>query len=174
MTFIAESLTSFYDPKEDRLSLIFYGKDKRQLMGLMTRQLFKNLLERLPAWLTQQRADLIPQTTEQQWEINHIQHQISQQQIVVKREKINSNHQFESFLISTLTFTKRDSIDGKQKIKLEFLDSNKTTAIIFILNSSQLHKLIGEMLKQVRPWDIDNPWQKKNPSTVSSNNKILH
>ena len=52
MAFIAESITTFYDKEQDRLSLIFNGKDKKQLVGLMTRQFFKSLLAQLPNWLT--------------------------------------------------------------------------------------------------------------------------
>lgn len=176
MAFIAESITTFYDKEQDRLSLIFNGKDKKQLVGLMTRQFFKNLLAQLPNWLTRQHIDSMPQTAEQQWEINHIHYQISQQKVAVTYGKIQSNHQFESFLINTINFTKADLSDGDQKIRLEFLNSSKTTEIIFVLNSAQLHKLIGEILKQVQAWDIDNPWQEKNIASALSNTKdrIVH
>lgn len=176
MVFIAESITTFYDKAQDRLSLIFNGKDKKPIVGLMTRQLFKGLLAQLPHWLTPQHPGSMPQTAEQQWEINHIHHQISQQKVVVTYGKIQSNHQFESFLINTIHFTKANLRDGDQKIRLKFLNSSKTTEIIFVLNAAQLHKLIGEILKQVQAWDIHDPWQEKNITPASSNTKdrIVH
>jgi len=176
MVFIAESITTFYDKEQDRLSLIFNGKDKKQRVGLMTRQLFKGLLAPLPPWLAPQHPDSMPQTAEQQWEINHIHHQISQQKVAVTYGKIQSNHQLESFLINTIHFTKANLRDGDQKIRLEFLNSSKTTEIIFVLNTTQLHKLIGEILKQVQAWDINDPWQEKNTTPASSDtkDKIVH
>ncbi|SFE55414.1 hypothetical protein [Nitrosomonas sp. Nm166] len=171
MTFIAESITTFYEKEQDRLSLIFSNKGERQLLGLMTRQLFKSLLAQLSYWLTLQRTDSMPLTADQQWEISHIQHQVSQQKVAVTYEKIKPNHQLETFLIKTINFTKGDFNDGDHKIKLEFLNSNKTIQIIFVLNSAQLHKLMGEILKQVQAWDIDNPWQEKNTTPVLSDNK---
>lgn len=176
MVFIAESITTFYDKAQDRLNLIFNGKDNKQRVGLMTRQLFKGLLAQLPNWLSHQHTDSMPKTADQQWEINHIHHQISQQKVVVTYGKIQSNHQLESFLINTIQFTKANLPDGDLKIKLEFLDSSKTTEIIFVLSSAQLHKLIGEILKQVQAWDISDPWQEKSITPASSNTKdrIMH
>lgn len=169
--FIAESITTFYDKEQDRLSLIFNGKDEKQLVGLMTRQFFKNLLAQLPHWLAHQRIDSMPQTPEQQREIDHIHHQISQQQVAVTYGKIQSNQQFETFLINTINFIKVYLSDGDLKIRLAFLNSSKTIEIIFSLSSAQLHKLIGEILKQVQVWDIDNPWQEENISPGSFNTK---
>lgn len=176
MVFIAESITTFYDKEQDRLSLIFNAQEKKPLVGLMTRQLFKGLLAQLPNWLAPQHPDSIPPTAEQQWEINHIHHQISQQKVAVTYGKIQSNHQLESFLINTIHFTKANLRDGDQKIRLEFLDAGKTTEIIFVLNAAQLHKLIGEIFKQVHAWDINDPWQEKNITPASSNTKdrIVH
>lgn len=176
MPFIADSITTFYDKEQDRLSLIFTGKEKKQLLGLMTRQFFKGLLTQLPNWLSQHPTDVMPKTAEQQQEINHLYHQISQQNVAVTYGKILSNYQIESFLIHTINLTKGESTDSDRKIKLEFLDSSKTTEIIFVLNFAQLHKLIGEMLKQVHVWDIDNPWQEKNITSFSSNtnDRIVH
>lgn len=176
MVFIAESITTFYDRAQDRLSLIFNDRDNKPLAGLMTRQLFKSLLAQLPNWLAPRHPDSMPPTAEQQWEINHIHHQISQQKVVVTYGKIQSNHQLESFLIDTIHFTKANLRDVEQKIRLKFLDSSKTTEIIFVLNAAQLHKLIGEILKQVQAWDINDPWQEKNITPASSNtkDKTLH
>ncbi|WP_297323782.1 hypothetical protein [Nitrosomonas sp.] len=176
MAFIADSITTFYDKEQDRLSLIFNGKDKKQLLGLMTRQFFKGLLIQLPNWLSQQYTAAMPKTSEQQWEINHLHHQISQQNVAVTYGKIQSNHQIESFLIHTINLTKGESTDSDQKIKLEFLDSSKTTEIILVLSAAQLHKLIGEILKQVHAWDIENPWQEKGITSFSSDTKdrIVH
>lgn len=176
MVFFAESITTFYDKEQDRLALIFDDKNKKRLMGLMTRQLFKNLLAQLPNWLTQQHRDSMPSTTGMQREISYIHHQISQQKVAVTYEKIQSNHQLEFFLINAIHFTKADLGDNDQKIRLKFLDPSKATAIIFVLNSAQLHKLIGEIFKQVPNWDIDNPWREKNITPASSNtkNKIVH
>lgn len=176
MAIIAESITTFYDKQEDRLSLIFNGKDRKQLMGLMTRRLFKALLGQLPNWLTQQQTDFMPQTDEQQWAINQIHHQVSQQNVTATYGKIQPNKQLKTFLINTVSFTKGNTRSGEQKIRLEFSDLNQTTEIVFVLNSAQLHKLIGEILKQVQAWDIDNPWQEKNIASISSETKgkVMH
>lgn len=176
MAFIAESITTFYDKEQDRLSLVFSNKDKKQLLGMMTRQFFKNLLAQLANWLPQQYTDSIPQTAEQQWEINHIYHQISQQKVAVTYGKIQPNHQIQSFLINTINFTKGQSSGENYKIRLEFLDSRKTTEIIFVLNSAQLHKLIGEIIKQAQAWDIDNPWQQRNiiSASLATKDRIIH
>jgi len=172
MTFIAVSITSFYDIEQDRLNLIFTGKDKGQLMGLMTRQFLKGFLAQLPNWLSHQRVDAIPQTPEQQRETNQIHHQISQQKVTAKYEKIEPKyHQLESFLIGTVNFTKGSLEGSDQKIKLEFLDLNKISKIIFVLNPELFHKLIGEMLKQVKTWDLDNPWQEKSTISISLDTK---
>ena len=90
MVFIAESITTFYDKAQDRLSLIFNAQEKKPLVGLMTRQLFKGLLAQLPNWLAPQHPDSIPPTTEQQWEINHTHQQISQQKVVLTYPQIPS------------------------------------------------------------------------------------
>ncbi|MDP1559058.1 MAG: hypothetical protein Q8K59_10385 [Nitrosomonas sp.] len=176
MAFIAESITTFYDQQEDRLSLIFNDKDKKQLKGNMTRQLFKGLLAQLPNWLAQQRTDSMPQTVEQQWEISQIHHQVSQQKVTVTYGKIQPNKRLETFLISTVSFAKGDLVEGDQKIRLDFVDLNKTIEIIFVLNSAQLHKFINEILKQVQAWDIDNPWQEKSIAFVSLDTKgrVVH
>jgi hypothetical protein len=175
MAFIAESITAFYDKEQDRLSLIFSDKDKKQLLGMMTRQFFKDLLIQLTNWLPQQYTDSISRTAEQQWEINHFHYLLSQQKVTVTYEKIQPDHQIPSFLISILNFTKGRSGDA-DKIKLEFLDSRKTTEIILVLNPAQLHKLIGETLKQVQAWDIDHPWQQGNKISASLilKDRVIH
>ncbi len=178
MTFVAESITTFYDANQDRLNLIFNDKDKKQLLGLMTRQLLKSLLAQLPNWLTlQHRSHSIPQTAEQQWEINHMHHLISQQTVAVIYGKVLSDQQFESFLITTIHLAKGDPNEADQKIKLVFLNSTQSTEVILVLSTSRLHKFLGEILKQVRAWDIDNPWSESttNPATISdTKGKIFH
>lgn len=178
MVFIAESITSFYDKEQDRLNLVFKGKDQKQSIGLMTRQFFKGLLAQLPNWLTQQRIGMIPLTAEQQRIINQIHHQASQQQVTVTYGKTPSSKQIETFLINTINFTKAKVIsEGEdQKIRLEFLSQNRATKIIIVLDSARLHKFIGEILKQVQAWDLDNPWQEKSGIFVSSDTKdqVMH
>lgn len=175
MAFIVDSITTFYDKEQDRLSLIFNSKDKKQLMGNMTRQLFKGILAQLPGWLTQQYADSMPQTVEQQWAINQIYHQVSQQKVAATYGKVQPNKQLEAFLINTVNFTKEDLGEDNQKIRLEFLDLNRTTEITFTLNAAELHKFIGEILKQVQVWDIDNPWQEKDIAIISSDtDRVVH
>lgn len=171
MAFIAQSITSFYDKQEDRLSLIFSVHDEQQLIGNMTRQLFKGLLAQLPDWLAQQYRDAMPRTAEQQWEINQMHHQISQQKATVTYGEIQPSEHLDSFLIGTVRLTKEDSTENDQRIRLEFLDLNKTTEIIFVLNSEQLHKFINEMLKQVQAWDISNPWQERSIAFALLDNK---
>lgn len=175
MAFIVDSITTFYDKEQDRLSLIFNSKDEKQLMGNMTRQLFKGILAQLPGWLTQQYTDSMPQTAEQQWAINQIYHQVSQQKVTATYGKIQPNRQLEAFLINTVNFTKEGLGEDNQKIRLEFLDLNRTTEITFTFNSAELHKFIGEILKQVQAWDIDNPWQEKDMAIISSDtNRVVH
>lgn len=176
MTFFAETITTFYDKEQDRLSLVFTDKDQQKLQGLMTRQFFKNLLAHLPNWLMKKRADAMPQTIQQQWEINQIYHQVSQQEVTVLYGKIESNQHFENFLIATINFSKRDLKESDQKIRLEFLDSNKTIVIFSVFNLAQLHKLIGEIFKQVQVWDLENPWEEKDLIAVSSDtgDKVMH
>ncbi len=176
MVFIAESITTFYDKEQDRLSLIFCGKDKKQLLGLMTRQFLKNILKQLPRWLSQQYPNFKIRTAEQEWEINCLEHQISQQKITVTYSKIQPNNEIESFLINTINLSKKHSGNYNPKIKLEFLDASNTVKIFLMLELAQLHKLIGEILKQVKVWDIDNPWQNKNIASFLSdaNEKTIH
>ena len=90
--------------------------------------------------------------------------------------KIESNQHFENFLIATINFSKRELKESDQKIRLEFLDSNKTIVIISVFNLAQLHKLIGEIFKQVQVWDLENPWEEKNLIAVSSDtgDKVMH
>jgi len=178
MAFIAKSVTFFYDIEQDRLNMIFTDKDKGQLIGVMTRHFFKGLLTQLPIWLTEQRADIIPPTAEQQKAINQIHHQVSQQEVAVTYGKVLPNKQLGTFLINTINFTKTKakSESGVQKIRLEFLNQNKTTEIIIVLNSAQLHKLIGEILKQVKTWDLDNPWRLESKVSVSidAKDRMMH
>ncbi len=176
MAFIAQFITNFYDQQEDRISLIFNGNDEKQLKGNMTRQLFKCLLAQLPDWLAQQSRDAMPHSNEQQREINQIHHEASQQEATVTYGKVQPNEQLETFLINTISFTKVNQIENDQRIRLTFLGLNKTTKVIFVLNSNQLHKLINEMLKQVKVWDINNPWQEQNAAFALSDNKsgMLH
>ena len=177
MAFIAESITTFYDAQQDRLNLLFVNKEGKQLIGVMVRRLLKNLLSQLPEWLTLlHRGNSLTQTSEQQWHIHHLHHQASQQTVTVTYGKIQSHEQFESFLIDTIHFAKGNRNAGDVKIKLTFLNSTKTTEVIFILTSPQLHKLIGEILKQVKTWDIHNPWEEKNmnPDLATTKPEILH
>lgn len=170
MPFIAQSLTTLYDNQEDRLCLIFTDREKRRLMGLMTRHLLKGILAQLPGWLTQKHTDSMPRTAEQQRSIDEIHHQISQQSVPVTYGKFAKDQKPDSFLINTINFAKAQS--GNQNIRLKFLDVNKTTEIILVITPEQLHKLIGEILKQVKSWDINNPWQEKN--IVPGNEGAMH
>jgi len=178
MAFIAKSVTTSYDIEQDRLNMTFTDEVEDQLTGAMTRHFFKGLLARLPDWLTQQHTDIIPPTAEQQKVINQIHHQVSQQEVSVIYGKALSNKKLRVFLINTINFTKfkTKSESSGQKIKLEFLDHNKTTKIIFVLSFAQLHKLVGEILKQVKTWDLDNPWQKGSEIIVSVDTKdrLMH
>ena len=56
------------------------------------------------------------------------------------------------------------------------MDSKKTIVIISVFNLAQLHKLIGEIFKQVQVWDLENPWEEKNLIAVSSDtgDKVMH
>lgn len=176
MTFIAESITAFYSEQEDRLGLIFNDKDKNQLAGSLTRQLFKGLLSQLPDWLAKQCSDVMPHSTEQQREINQIEHEISLQKATVTYGEMPRNDQLETFLIGAVSFTKVDSEVEGHKIQLVFQSLDKTTEIVFVLGVEQLHKLMDEMLKQVKAWDISNPWQEKRATFVLSDTKdgMLH
>ena len=86
------------------------------------------------------------------------------------------NEQLETFLIGAVSFTKVDSEVEGHKIQLVFQSLDKTTKIVFVLSVEQLHKLMDEMLKQVRAWDISNPWQEKCATFVLSDTKdgMLH
>lgn len=178
MAFIAKSVTTFYDIEQDRLNMIFTDEVGSQLIGVMTRHFFKGLLVQLPGWLTQQRTDIIPPTAEQQKLINQIHHQVSQQEVSVTYGKAFSNKKLGTFLINTINFTKfKSKSESKgQKIKLEFLDYNKTAMITFVLSSAQLHKLVGEILKQVKTWDLDNPWQQGSEIAVpiDTKDRLMH
>ncbi|MXS78617.1 hypothetical protein ABF87_11760 [Nitrosomonas sp. JL21] len=177
MAFIAESITTYYDGQQDRLNLLFVNKEKKQLVGVMVRRLLKNLLSQLPEWLALlHHGNSLPQTAEQQWHIRHLHHQVSQQTIAVTYGKVQFHEQFESFLIDTIHFAKGNRKTEDVTIKLAFLNSAKTTEVIFILTIPQLHKLLGEILKQVKTWDIHNPWEEKNANPTLSTTKpeILH
>ncbi len=177
MAFIAESITTFYDAQQDRLNLLFVNKEKKQLIGVMVRRLLKNLLTQLPEWLALlHHTNLLPQTAEQQWHIHHLHHQVSQQTVAVTYEKVRPHEQFESFLIDTIHLAKAHRNTKDPKIRLTFVNAAKTIEVIFILTPSQLHKLLGEILKQVKTWDIHNPWEEKSAHPVLSAPKpeILH
>ncbi len=176
MAFIAKSITVFYNEQEDRLRLIFNDNDKNQLAGSMTRQLFKGLLAQLPDWLAKQYSDVIPRSTEQQREINHIQHEVSLQKATVTYGEILRNEAPETFLIGHISFTKVDLKTDDHKIKLIFQNLDKTIEIVFVLSAAQLHKVMDEMLKQVKAWDINNPWQGKYDTFAFSDIKdgMLH
>ncbi len=176
MAFIAKSITAFYSEQEDRLGLIFNDKAKNQLAGSMTRQLFKGLLAQLPEWLAKQYSDAMPCSTEQQQEINHIQHEVSLQKATVTYGEMPRNEQLETFLIGNISFTKVDLEVEDYRIQLVFQSLDKVTEIVFVLNSEQLHKLMDEMLKQVKAWDINNPWQEKSTTFTLSDTKggMLH
>ncbi|UJP04973.1 MAG: hypothetical protein LZF61_08985 [Nitrosomonas sp.] len=53
---------------------------------------------------------------------------------------------------------KRMIESSHQRIKLEFLNQAHTIKIAIELMLEQLHKLMGEILKQVQNWDLANPW----------------
>ena len=161
MTFIAKSITAFYSEQEDRLGLVFSDKDENQLAGSVTRQLFKGLLAQLPDWLAKQSSNAMPCSTGQQQAINHMQHEVSLQRATVTYGEMPWNEQLETFLIGNISLTKIDLEAGDYKIKLVFQSLDKVTKIVFVLSAEQLHKLMDEMLKQVKAWDINNPWQEK-------------
>lgn len=158
--FIAESVTCSYDLEQDRLSLRFTGTNQEQLTGLLTRQFLKRLLMQLPTWLIQQHPDDDSQVTEQQRIISSFQHQHSQQQVPVTYGKTFPKRQIKTFLIHSLNLTKNKqaSQSDNQRIKLEFLDRDHTAKISIEFTAEQLHKFIGEILKQVQNWDLINPW----------------
>ncbi len=166
MTFIAKSITAFYSEQQDRLGLIFNDKDQNQLIGSMTRQLFKGLLIQLPDWLAKQYSDAILCSIEQQQEINYIQHEVSLQKATVTYGEMQVNEALETFLIGNISFAKVDLEMGHHEIKMVFQSLDKVIEIVFVLNFEQLHKLMDEMLKQVKAWDIDNPWQKSTNFTL--------
>ena len=90
--------------------------------------------------------------------------------------EMSRNDQLETFLIGAVSFTKVDSEVGSYKIQLIFQSLDKTTEIVFVLNVEQLHKLMDEMLKQVKAWDISNPRQEKRATFALSDTKdgMLH
>ena len=173
MFFIAESITCFYDSEQDRLNLMFNGRDREQLIGLMTRRFLKELLAQLPDWLIQQHQDDVLRTTEQQRVISSFQHQVSQQQVSVVHGKTKLDRQVDMFLIYSTDFTmnRKVSESGNQKIKLDFFDREQRIKITVVFTSEQLHKLFGEILKQVQSWDLENPWQIDDNFFVSSSVK---
>lgn len=177
MAFVAESITTFYDAQQDRLNLLFVNKEGKQLIGIMVRQLLKNLLTHLPSWMARlHRNNLMPQTAEQAWQIHHLHHRASQQAVAVTYGKIQPYEASDSFLIDAIHFSKGNPHNENLSIELTFLNSARTTQVIFILTPSQLHKLIGEIFKQVKTWDISNPWEEKNaePIIPLSKPEILH
>lgn len=180
MSFNAKSITCVYDLRQDRLNLQFNDANQAQMIGHMTRQFLKELLTQLPDWLMQQQAAHgMPQSVEQQRAIHAFRHQMSQQHIPVSYEKKIVDRQIESFLIHSITLTKNKpaSENNHQRIKLEFLDGTQTikTAIVFTIE--QLHKLIGEILKQVRNWDLIDPWSIDNDrllAAANAKNDLMH
>lgn len=176
MAFIAKSITTFYSKQEDRLNLIFNAEDDKQLTGSMTRQLFKGLLAQLPDWLAKQYSDVMPRSTEQQQVVNQIQHEVSLQKAAVTYGEVPKNEPLETFLIGTVSFNKVDPEAKGHKIQLIFQSLDKTTKIGFVLSADQLHKFMDEILKQVKAWDIRNPWQEKHTTFVQPDTKdgMLH
>lgn len=174
--FIAQSITSFYNLEQDRLSLVFTDADQKQLMGQLTRQLFKSLLTKLPDWLIEQSTNNAPQSTDQKHKINKILHQMSQQEVNVTYSKTQPEHQMETFLIGSLNFSKTKPKDGGLNITLKFINPDNTKNVTITLKQEQLHKLINEILKQVKNWDLNNPWQNKDTLMISLDqaNKVMH
>lgn len=180
MSFNAKSITCAYDLRQDRLSLVFNGVNQVQVIGLMTRQFLKELLSQLPDWLIQQQAahGMAP-TAEQQRAISAFRHQTSQQQIPVSYGKTVTDRRIESFLIYSLTLTKNKAVteNNSQKIKLEFLDDAQTIRTSIFFTVEHLHKLIGEILKQVQNWDLIDPWSIDNNrlfAAANEKNDLMH
>lgn len=160
MFLVADTITCRYDLEEDRLVLSFNNDNGEEINGLMTRQFLKELLTRLPAWLVQQHAGEIAQPSDQQRLIDSFQHQMAQQQVVVTYGNKLSDKSIDTFLIHSVNLAKnkKTSATHQQKINLAFLDRDHAIKISIGFTLEQLHKLIGEILKQVRNWDLTNPW----------------
>ena len=173
MFFTAESITCFYDLEQDRLHLTFSGTDREEITGVMTRQFLKELLAQLPSWLIQQYADEMPQPPGQQSMISSFHHHLSQQQVPVTYGKTTPGNHIETFLIHSVNLIKNKRTAGQsnEKIKLAFLDRDHATEIGIGFTLEQLHKLIGEILKQVQNWDLPNPWLADTDFFVSPNAK---
>ena len=171
MKFVATSITIFYDGKEDRLSLVFTDSDEKILKGLVTRRLFKGILTRLPDWLAQEHANPHDRTKEQQRTIERFNHQISQKNVPIEYGNSKPDSKIESFLVRAINFSMLNTSEGK-KIRLIFQSADKANEIILALTSGQLHKLIAEILKLARDWDMNNPWDGSN--IVFTNDGIKH
>lgn len=161
MLLVADTITCFYDLEEDRLALSFNNDSGEEITGLMTRQFLKELLTRLPSWLVQQRAGEVTPPSEQQRMIDSFQHQMAQQQVSVTygNDRI-SDKSTDTFLIHSVNLAKnkKTSATYHQKINLEFLDRDRAIKVSIGFTLDHLHKLIGEILKQVHHWDLTNPW----------------
>lgn len=190
MIFIAESASIFYDAQQDRLKLLFRNKEGKQLLGIMTRQMFKGLLVQLPEWLANQSfkiseqqtqtPELQSKTSERQHTVSQFEHQLAQQQVEVTSGTVKLDPKCRGFLTQKINFVKKELIgddqNSKNQVRMIFISTGKTKEAVLTLNTAQLHKLIGEMLKKVVEWDLSNPWQDEGYANVVPNQTsgIMH
>ncbi len=173
----SSTISIAYDPPQDRLNLIFTSKKNEQLIGIITRRLFKSLLSEIHTWLSKntivaRNDSLQADQIAEQHALDQFQHYAAQDNKQTNSD-ISLNENAKAFLIGTINF----SYIKPEKVEVSFISPDQSNNANLVISIEQLHQLIGTMLNKVPDWDLSNPWQEKNDPLNSlplQNNNFLH
>ncbi|MBF0263882.1 MAG: hypothetical protein HQL46_01320 [Gammaproteobacteria bacterium] len=152
-TFSAEKISFIYDHEQDRIDLLFHDDLKQQMIGILTRALLKNVIQRIPGWFTELNQSA--QSNEHKQAIAELNYASAQQEVHAEKENLEVQHNTTRFLISSLNITKPVN---SESLILTFMDRAERHQVKLSLTEAQFHKIISTMLQTGKNWDLTAPW----------------
>ena len=151
MPFNTKSISVSYQKKQDRLAIVFIDYAGQQASGVLTRSFLKNLLLKLPSWLSES------DNNQSQQAVSQLASFVEKDTIEVNRERVVFDRTVEVFLVQTVNL----AMNSSKQIRMTFTGEGKTDEVLMVCTHIQFHKLISEILLKVQGWDLDNLWKSK-------------
>jgi len=153
-SFNAEKISFIYDYEQDRLNLLFHDDLKQQMVGILTRALLRNIIQRIPGWFTELNQS--NQSNEQKQAIAELNYASAQQEVHAEKENLKVEQNTTHFLISSINITKPVN---SELLVLTFYDKTETHQVKLSLSEAQFHKIISTMILTAKNWDLSSPWE---------------
>ena len=164
-TGIKATVSIRYDESQDRIRLLFSLKNKVEVEGVLTRGLFKRLLQSAPDWLAANPP--LARAAESAMSSNALDMGAGQpavdyplyQPVTLKSQKRDeTSKNIESFMIGTITMKSLLMAGDEQGVGLGLGSIDKPQALKLTLTVDQFLMLIGIMTDKAANWDLVNPW----------------